>query len=301
MEVKQIVIFGEDGLLARSLADILIKDPSYKVSHSYLGSDFRNIATRHMTKHAWKPEVDATDKEAVDYLISHADLVINCAGLVNTDKCEKQIVEAYYSNIRTAQVVAQSCLDFRVRLVHLATTASYGSGLVTEESLPTVFQTIYSGTKLIGEELVRKILPEVLIIRPCFIFGGKRDLSSVLTKLIKRHVFNKHPEWEITLSLDNQKDYLWVEDFAEAVKLLIDLQQTGVYDVSKGTPIIYREILEILATFDICVQNVVWRPDLDYLGNHLVSNEKLTRLGWQSKTSILDGIAKQLSLIKEMK
>lgn len=284
----KVTIFGEDSLLARGISDSLEKD--YSLLNSY--SNLYNLPRTLMFSHAWIPEIDATNEEFVEELVSQSDIVINCCGLVNTDKCKDNIYEAYKANILTADIVSKYCLKYEVYLVHLATTASYGSNKITEETTPSIFQTIYSGTKLIGEKIVcRRFGENCLIIRPCFVFGGLRDNSSVLKKLIQRFFRGDDSSWEVTLALENKKDYIWIEDFSQAVKSLIDNKLLGVYNISNGSPKTYSHILDILKSKNIEVNNIVWRGDLDYLGNHLVSNSKLmNNTDWKPQISLEKGI-----------
>ena len=177
----KVCIFGEDSLLGRSISDILEKD--YDILNSY--SHLANFPRQLMSSLAWGPEIDATNESCVEALVLRADIIINCVGLVNTDKCLQNIYGAYQSNILAAEVVAKYCQMYNKKLVHLATTASYSSStIITEETSPAIFQTMYSGSKLLGETIVKYLCPQSLIIRPCFVYGGKRDTSSIIKKLI---------------------------------------------------------------------------------------------------------------------
>ena len=295
--VTKVAFFGEDSLLARGIADVL-DTSKYLLLNSYK-QFMPNSSRSFMTDHAWIPEIDATDTWEVDKVVEAVDLVINCTGLVNTDKCKNQVYQAYRSNILTAKTIARSCENLGVNLVHLATTASYGSGIISEKTSPVMFQTVYSGTKLVGESIVQETCEDVKIIRPCFIYGGKRDESSVIKKLIQRSLTNNHPFWNITLSLDNMKDLLWVEDFSEAVKVIIEKGNEGeVYNVSGEQGKTYRSIINLLEEAGIEIKNVIWDEDADYLGNHLVKNFKLRKLGWKPKVSLEEGIQKVINEIK---
>lgn len=289
----RLTIFGEDSLLARAISDSL--EVEYDIINSY--SHPAKLPRSFVTEWAWSPEIDATDESLVSTLVRLSDIVVNCTGLVNTDKCIQDLYGAYRSNVLTALTIAKACQTYDKKLVHLATTASYASSqIIDEETDPAMFQTMYSGTKLLGETIVKQHCPEALIIRPCFVYGGGRDTSSVLKKLIYRALTKNQPNWEITLSLDNSKDYLWVEDFARGVRTLLEQRQTGVWNVSNGSPLKYRNLVHLLELRGLSIENIVWRPDLDYLGNHLVDNKKLLGLGWKPDISIEEGIDK---IIKE--
>lgn len=292
----RVAIFGEDSFIARSIEARLLADPKkYQLVNSSRGlsSNLSFLPKKRMTELAWGPEVDATNEGFVEWIVSNSEVVINCAGLVGTDKCLNKQLEAYNGNVETARVISKACKSFNAKLIHFGTTASYDGNPITEESSPRVYQTMYGATKLLGEELVRHILPDALIFRPCFAYGGARDNSSTLKKLIYRHLGLGYRDFNvIPLDLTKKKDYLYVDDLVDAVVRCLEAELWGnTYNISYGSAVPYSVILDKLSREGISFGDIIWKPEGDYMGDHVVSNSKLMRvIPWTPKVTLDSGI-----------
>jgi len=294
-----VVIFGEDSLIARNLADAMRRDPKY-----ILINDYKTIKTskRKMTDLSWGLEIDATDIDEVFRLVNSANLVINCSGLVGTDKCLNKPLEAYRSNVLTADLISRSCNINGTKLIHFGTTASYEPGpndneVIYEDSPAREHPTLYGATKLIGEVLVRQNLPDAMIFRPCFVYGGARDNSSIIKKLIYKYLGKGYENLnEIPLGLEYKKDYLYVDDLVKAVFGCLDEGLYGkTFNISYGSAISYGEILKLLRdNFDFkspVLDSINFVAKKDYLKDHIVSNKKLIEATlWKPTITLTEGI-----------
>ncbi len=79
-------------------------------------------------------------------------LVINCIGMKNVAVCETDPTRAYDVNAVIAGKVAARCKKDGMKLVHISSDHVYASP-----------RTVYSESKRLGDELVRKECPEALI------------------------------------------------------------------------------------------------------------------------------------------
>lgn len=287
--MTKIFFVGEDSHLARELADELERRGMEMVnSYSHPCDGFR---TRHSDR-ARILELDGAGPTIFGEIHkADPDIVINCAGLVNSGKCYQHELEAHRSNTLTAQYVAGAVKSHpNMKLVHFGTTASYRNPWrISEETPPTFFHTAYSLTKLLGEQMVASIIPseQLLNIRPVFVYGGVHDNSSVISLLARRQFTGEHPEISINLDADKKKAPLYVTDFVEAVAELIEIKATGPYVV--GHPTLepkYGEVRYYLKRLGVVDQNIIWCPNEDSLENHLpdvtklLTDTELTAKGW---------------------
>jgi nucleoside-diphosphate-sugar epimerase len=143
-----------------------------------------------------------------------------------------------------------------------------------------------------GEQILTLMIPkeDLLIIRPCFVYGGKYDHASVITSMIRAKLFNDENQMEIPLSLNNFKDYYYIDDFLFDLYKLIDCRARGTFNLAKGDPTTFREVMIELDRRKL-VPNVVLQPEKDYLGDHYVSDKKARDIiGPTDKVELGEGI-----------
>ncbi|MDR7127722.1 UDP-glucose 4-epimerase [Algoriphagus sp. 4150] len=135
---------------------------------------------------------------------------------------------------------------------------------------------------------------KALILRPSNIYGkknhdiGKQGLISTLVNNVVRN-----RSTDIWVSLTTSKDYLFVDDFVNAVILLIHNQTEGVYNLSSGQTHTIQNILDTIfkvtgqyASIDNKIGDA---SKIDVPVN--ISSEKMkTKTGWKMKTSLETGI-----------
>ncbi len=115
------------------------------------GSGFvgRNLA-RHLLPHT-------ISVPTLPFFLEHtypADtLVINCIGMKNVAVCETDPTRAYDVNAVIAGKVAARCRQTGMRLCHISSDHIYATP-----------RTVYSESKRLGDELVRKECPEALVV-----------------------------------------------------------------------------------------------------------------------------------------
>ena len=279
----RVAFIGEHSNLAIAMTDMMrVTFPEWDIINSYdnhgitgmrfdgrVGNDFYNHG-----------ELDAAWEGFVyDMYKARPDLIVNCAGLVNSDKCYGNELSALRANYTTAKNVAEAAGECKAKLVHLGTTASYvdESSAITEDTPPQLKQSAYSLTKLMGEQEVLKLPEEQrLVIRPVFVYGGKYDTSSVIAKLIRRHLAGDTSYVTYNLDLEKIKAPLYITDFAHAVMKLLEQECTGVYVVGNPGGIIkYRTAVRKLAQVGVSDSGVRWAESDDTLGHHYTEATKL--------------------------
>ena len=104
------------------------------------------------------------------------------------------------------------------------------------------------------------------------------------------------------LDPDKIKDYLYVDDFCDAVSIGCEKGLFGKdFNIAAETPYKVSDIMRMLETeLKVDFSSVVkWHADTDYLGNHRLSTRKFrSETGWSPKYNLHDGISKAVEDIR---
>jgi len=119
--------------------------------------------------------LDIVDPGAVMNKIKelHPLLVINCAAYTAVDKAEEEKELAFRVNRDGVANLARACNDLRIPLLHISTDYVFDgrndSPYIEDDK--TNPEGVYGLSKWQGEEMVRQILAEHLIVRTSWVFG----------------------------------------------------------------------------------------------------------------------------------
>lgn len=122
------------------------------------------------------PECDITCQESVDQTFEKAgplDVVVNAAAYTAVDLAESNAQTAYAVNRDGAEHLSVACRQHRVPLIHISTDYVF-EGLQTrpyKPDDPVSPRGVYAKSKSAGEDIVRQLLVQHLIIRVSWLFG----------------------------------------------------------------------------------------------------------------------------------
>lgn len=178
-------------------------------------------------------EADITKLDAVLHAVKthKPDVVINSAAMADVDKCEAEPDNAYLVNAIGPKNIAMVCRDYRLKMVHISTDYVFDG---EKKSPYTEFDktnplNIYGQSKLAGEELIKDIHNNYLILRTAWLFGERRNN---FVDYVINGVTNGN---DIIAVKDMVSSPTFSLDVAEEVKKLVDIGQTGVFHVcNKG-------------------------------------------------------------------
>ncbi len=131
-------------------------------------------------------QMDLTDTESIRSVIREIspDIIINAAAYTAVDKAEQEHETAYQVNGVAPGVMAEEALTLDALLIHYSTdyvfNGSKGSAyLETDQTNPL---NIYGASKLAGEEAIKAIACQYLILRTSWVFAsrGQNFLLSML-------------------------------------------------------------------------------------------------------------------------
>jgi UDP-glucose 4-epimerase len=292
---KKVFITGELGMTALYLDKLFSQNNSgYEI---VWGASNREIS--HCTFNSVYGngnELDICNYQALEYDISmtRPDIIVHLAGIVGTDLCNRMPEQAVKSNVWGSYNIAKLSVKYNCKLVYFSTTAiydpnAYHLGKPIREDTSKLPQTHYGITKYAGELISKSTAAKnLLVIRPCFVYGGKNDYHSALSKAVKSLHSGKN--FDIFLDQVKSKDYLYVVDEIAAIKMLIDQDRTGDYNISFGNPRPFGEYVNLVEKELSGKVNFTYYPETDYLHDHIVDNAKIKSIGWKPKISLLEGI-----------
>lgn len=189
-----------------------------------------------------KKELDITNTSSIEKAFKKykPSVILHLGAMTDMMECEKNSKKAFKLNVSGTEKLARVCMKYNVKLVYMSTCAVFDGKKKTpyiEKDRPRP-SNIYGKTKLQGEILSRMILPNVLIIRTGWLFGGgKKD-----TKFAKRVFDNLNIGKEVRAVSDRNGSPTYIPDLLETVKKLIDKDSVGIFNIVNDGAASYFDI-----------------------------------------------------------
>lgn len=210
------------------------------------------------------------------------DIIINCIGYTgknNVDDCEKDKDKVLIANSFVPIILAESAMRSNVKLIHISSGCIYHfdyskDSPITEDKVPDFFDLFYSRTKIYAEEALNILAKKhhILIARVRIPLDDRPHPKNILDKLIN---YKK--------VIDVQNSVTYVPDFIKALKHLIAIDATGIYNVVNSGGLEYPKLMQVYNKY---VPNFEYKTiKLDELNlvrtNLILSTEKLERSGFK--------------------
>jgi len=256
---QKILITGADGMVG-SYIDFGIKT----------GIDTLNITDENAVKEAfekYQPEV-----------------VIHMAAETDVDKCEKDPTHAYKVNTIGTYNIAAYAKKFNAKMVYISTSAVFDGKKNTpyyEDDLPNP-QSVYARTKYLGEIIVKDIVPNNMIVRAGWMFGGGPEKDKKFVSIIAK----KLDQQEIKAVNDTMGGLTFAKDLVSAIKTLLKENKTGIYHLSnKGLCSRYDIACEIAKLLNPSIRVIPvssdYFPSKAPRSNETIASHTSTMRPWQ--------------------
>jgi dTDP-4-dehydrorhamnose reductase len=194
--------------------------------------------------------LDISDEKSVEMAFKKysPEVVIHMAAETDVDRCEKEPAHAYKINSLGTYNIAKNARNFGVKMVYISTSAVFDGKKddpYSEKDMPNP-QSVYGRTKYVGEIIVKDIVPEHLIVRAGWMFGGgpekdKKFVAKIIKQLDKP---------EIKVVNDKMGCTTFGKDLVAGIKTLLDKNETGIYHLAnKGLCSRYDIACEIIKLF----------------------------------------------------
>lgn len=175
-------------------------------------------------------------------------IIINAIGHIgsNVDECENDVDRTLSANSFAPLMLLEAAIRSKVRLVHVSSGCifeyDYGKDKpLSEGRKPDFFRLFYSRTKIYSETALERLSEKfgILIVRPRVPLDAKPHPKNLLNKLIK---YGK------VIDLPNSVTY--IPDFTRAVKHLIKVKASGIFNVVNKGGLRFPKLMDIYARYN---------------------------------------------------
>lgn len=153
-----------------------------------LGSELASKLSSHDLLLTGRNDLDISNEKTVLNFAKQnkPDVVINSAAFTNVDACETEKDQAWMVNAWGCRNLALACNNVQARLLSISTDYVFegdSSRPYHEFDLANGGRTVYGQTKFAGEQFIRQLCPNHLIVRVAWLYGnnGKNFVNTMLS------------------------------------------------------------------------------------------------------------------------
>lgn len=249
----KILITGGAGFIGHNLA-IYLKNNGFDVEVLDTLERSTSFAAKRLNEaNIPVTRISIMKTEEIRSIFKKADAVIHAAAYVDVAESMEKPLIYFENNVLGTASVAKASLDAGVGLlIYLSSAAVYGNPveLPIGENHPTRPISPYGLSKLMGEDVVRFFSTYGLrhvILRLFNVYGPGQNAAyaGVITKFLERVQKGLPPI--IYGDGEQTRDFIHVDDVAEAVKLVLKTECTGeVLNIGSGNPTKIRDLASLV-------------------------------------------------------
>lgn len=203
---------------------------------------------------------DIQNNSVVDNLVNRVDTVIHFAAETHVTRSIHDNIKFFETDVLGTQAVANAVYHHKKtieRFLHISTCEVYGSGRTKkiDESHPLNPHSPYAAAKAGADRLVYSYFVTykipAIILRPFNIYGPRQHLEKVIPRFVTSAILNE----PLTVHGDgkSQRDFMYVEDVARAVDLIIHAPLKKVvgevFNIGSGQAISILEIAKFITKY----------------------------------------------------
>lgn len=228
----KVLVSGGNGLLARNILPVL-------------GRSFQ-VFVHDIDE--WDITIPSSNQKFLE--LYHPDAVLNCAAMTDVDACEDAREMAYRVNAQGPGILAGSCANAGIYLVHISTDYVFDGKAqrpYRENDEPNPV-SIYGRTKLAGERFLFEEQSQAAVLRTQWLYGkGGTSFVSKVVKLAREN-------GSVNVVNDQVGSPTYARDLAEPIIKIIQNKLTGIYHASNsGSTTWFDFAREIFALLDMNV------------------------------------------------
>ncbi|MCA1727326.1 MAG: dTDP-glucose 4,6-dehydratase [Actinobacteria bacterium] len=296
-----LLVTGGAGFIGSHFVDLILAETDHTVTVldklTYAGN-LDNLAQHGSNGRLRFVRGDICEPAAADPLVGEADRVVNFAAESFVDRSIESSREFVLSNVLGTQVLLEACRRDGTPMLQVSTDEVYGSirrGAFREGD-PLEPNSPYAATKAGAELLCRSYfvtygLP-VTAVRGSNAYGPRQHPEKAIPVYVAAALSGR----PIPVYGDgsNRREWLYVEDFADAVRTVLDAGEPGeTYNIGGGHESanldLAREICALTGADESLIKFVDDRPGHDF--RYSLEWGRLRALGWEPRRSFRDALA----------
>ena len=312
--MKRVLVTGGAGFISSAFVRHLLAATPYEVvsldALTYAGN-LENLADVMAHERLSFVHGDIRDKDLVRQLVAEVDVIVNAAAESHVEKSiEHGASEFVTTNVEGTQILLDAIRETPVeRFILISSSEVYGTAEYApmDEEHPLNPRSPYAATKAGADRLTYSYyvtygLP-IVIVRPFNNYGPRQHPEKVIPRFITQALSDE----PLTIHGDGHasRDWLYVDDDAEAIEAIIQADESvvgEVINVATGVDVsvcdIADKVLELLGKPADMRTHV--RERLGQVDRHIGSTEKAERLlGWRARTSFEDGLERTISWYRD--
>ena len=214
---------------------------------------------------ASRQDFDIVDFEVMEKFITNymPDAVIHCAAYTAVDKAEDEQGLCQLVNASATENIAEICKKINAKMLYISTDYVFDGtkdGFYEVDDKPNPIN-VYGKTKLIGEQVVQRILEKYYIVRISWVFGehGNNFVKTML------RLGRKYKELNVVADQYGSPTYT-----ADLAPLLVDMIQTEKYGI-------YHATNEEVCTWAEFAEEIFKIAGMDVKVNYITAAEYPTR------------------------
>ena len=258
-------------------------------------------------------KIDVTNFEKVGKIIENfkPNIIIHLAGNTSHSKSFEKPLEDVDSNIKTTLFMLEKIKQLKIscRFILGSTFIVIGKPkkLPVNENTECNPTTIYGTNRLASEHLCKiyhdlyGINTNVFRITNSYgpreqIIPNKNAVNFLIHKAFKKEKISIYNKGEFF------RDLIYVDDVISGINAIVKKGKSGeIYWISSGNKTWFKKFAGILQKFTECEIDYPQTPNYTKkvdVGNFVVNNSKLKKLGWKPKVTINEGIRKTLEFFE---
>jgi dTDP-glucose 4,6-dehydratase len=315
LSAKRVLVTGGAGFISSNVIRHLLAHTGHDVisldSLTYAGN-LENLADVMSHERLSFVHGDIRDAALMAELVADVDVIVNAAAESHVEKSiEEGASEFVTTNVEGTQILLDAIRCSPVeRFILISSSEVYGTAETDpmDERHPLEPRSPYAATKAGGDRLaysyfVTYDLP-IVIVRPFNNYGPRQHPEKVVPRFITQALSGQ----PLTIHGDGHasRDWLYVDDHAEAIEALIDAPietlAGEVVNVATGVDISVADIADlVLAAVGDTGSTKIHVPErLGQVDRHIGSTDKMAaRTGWRARTTFADGLEQTVAWYRE--
>ena len=214
---------------------------------------------------ARRQDFDIVDFEVMEKFITNymPDAVIHCAAYTAVDKAEDEQGLCQLVNASATENIAEICKKINAKMLYISTDYVFDGtkdGFYEVDDKPNPIN-VYGKTKLIGEQVVQRILEKYYIVRISWVFG--EHVNNFVKTMLR--LGRKYKELNVVADQYGSPTYT-----ADLAPLLVDMIQTEKYGI-------YHATNEEVCTWAEFAEEIFKIAGMDVKVNYITAAEYPTR------------------------